>query len=396
MTAGDDDLRELQRKAYGRGGGLTDAEAERLRALEVARAADARVEDAGAEDAGADESIPPVPVVAAPLGQPDRISRAMGGLDSPDADADARAAASQPVAPLQEHAAMADGQVAVPTWRRFLAARWKAAAAASALLIAVGLGAGWALFAPHDESIPLSDDEVQRRIQLSEKGGYDEGSVRAVARDDDALVWYATKSDPDLLCLILDVGEDSSASCVAEEDVATFPLSASVFVRDDEGADGYVGGTSVNAFAMPATDGRPLVAVQRWNATESMLSQYVGEEHDRAVELMSDGFSPDISLIGYFRGQPVWFGSIAGESCVVLDATGDRGCRKGDELFESIEFGAVDPNGAASWRVSVRFTRWQMPYLTITEGEGVATTVVTDTESGDPIEVTGPITDPDG
>lgn len=387
MTAGDDDLRELQRKAYGRGGGLTDAEAERLHALEAAR-----VEDARAEVAGADEVASPVlaPAVAVPTAS-GPVSPVPGEAVAPAPEAAEREAASEEVP-----SAASDGPAAATTWRRFLAARWKAAAAASALLIAVGLGAGWALFAPHTESIPLSADEVQRRIALSEKGGYDEGSVRAIARDDDALVWYATKSDPDLLCLILDVGEDSSANCVAEEEVANYPLSASVFVQDDEGSDGYFGGTSVSAFAVTATNGEPMVSIQRWNATESMLDQYEGEERDRAVELVSDGFQPDVSLIGYFRGQPVWFGTQDGQSCVLVDATGDRGCRAGSEPTDAIEFGAVDPNGAASWTVSVRFTRWHVPYLTVTEGEGVATTVVIDSESGDPIRVTSPITDPDG
>ena len=47
------------------------------------------------------------------------------------------------------------------------------------------------------------------------------------------------------------------------------------------------------------------------------------------------------------------------------------------------------------WSVTVEFTGWGMPYLTITEGPTGGSLVVLDTESGDPIEVQVPV-DPAG
>ncbi|MBO9627614.1 MAG: hypothetical protein J7484_14735, partial [Microbacterium sp.] len=285
------------------------------------------------------------------------------------------------------------------SWRMMLRPRWKSAAAASALLLGVGVGIGWAAFAPHPQAFPLSTDEVHRQLALSEKGGYDAGSVRPAARDGDALVWFATKTAQNLDCIILDVGEQSSANCVPADEGDLFQLSASVFIRDSDDTSG--GGTSVSAYGMTATNGERLVSVQRWNPNESMLAQFEGDERVRAEALIADGYFPGLSLLGEFRGSPVWYAQRDGQAgwidaCVIVDATGDVSCRAedgADDKEYTVE--GADPQGAP-WSVQVRLTRWGAPYLTITEGPTAARTVVIDTKSGDPIEVTTPLSDPDG
>ncbi|MFF3028944.1 hypothetical protein [Microbacterium sp. NPDC057944] len=395
-----EERRALQRKAYGREASLTDAEARRLHELEHALRESARPE------ATAERS--------ARTAVPDRGGADGARLDGARLDGmrtgeaqppvprgvvDEESTAAAPVAeePVTESVA---GEAAPGIWTT-LRSHWKPVAVASAVLLAIGLGAGWALFSPRASDIPLSAEEVERKLELYTAQKFDDGSLRAVARDGDALVWFATKSAPEpQSCLTLDVGEQSSINCVSDEEFGTFPLNASISVPSDS-EDQPGSETSVNAVGMLSTSGEVMVAINRWDYVASMLDQFEGEEKVRAQELIDEGYQPGMSLIGHFRGEPVWVadrftdtGSM--ERCLIVDVVDASKCaapdNSGNQAPIRLSSGDADDS---PWSLTVEFTGWGMPYLTITEGPTGGSLVVIDTESGDPIEVQVPV-DPAG
>lgn len=383
------ELRALQARAYGRVGRLTDAEAVRLQELEGRR-----IEAPAA----------PAPVDAV------RQDRHPPGRES-DPSADAERSGAPVTGPVVarmgvegEGTASQDGApvaTAPSPWRDVLRRRWKPVVAASALLL-LGIGAGWLLFSPEFDGVTLSESETERRLELYADEDFDEGSLRAVARDDDALAWFATKRDGELSCLVLDVGETSQANCVASEEVDAFSLNVSVTIADqDDGGDRAVGGQSVNAYAMLSTTGQPMVALQRWDFESSMLDQFDGDERVRAEELLEAGFHPGLSVVGYFRDEPVWLAERVGEQdeiekCLIADAAAASVCQLGDTGTQDairLEPPATDGSSPV---IEVRFSQWGTPYLTITEhpadpdetasGDRLELGI----EHGDPIEVTPP------
>lgn len=376
-----DELRELQQKAYGRSGGLTDAEAARLRELEsqVGPAEPAVTVvplEAAAPALAGEQGASPVPEGSAGSadGSEDAPRSAAGGSGMPDS-----------------------------TWRMALRRHWAIVAAASALLLIVGLATGWALFAPRvRDAVALTDAEVQRKLELDEENKFDEGTLRAVARDDDALVWFGTKDDGKQKCIVLDVAELSQTGCTQPDRLDMFGLSATVSLPPEDDAPEGDFGTSISAYAMMSTSDEPMVSIQRWDADSSMLEQYDEDVRPRAEELMTDeGFAAGLSLVGYVRDQPVWVASRfsdtgSNDRCLIVDGLDAIAC--GDEsttLENGLTVASEDENGR-SLLVMVQFTNWGNPYLTITENVGDASTTVIDTETGDPIEVTTPQTDPDG
>ena len=386
----------LQRRAYGRDGGLTDAEARRLRELEdarqalaVAAAAPAAVPVRAAERPGLidREHVPPRTAPAAEAGNRDTSGTA-------EAVAEIGTAA-------EPHAESRRAR-----WRRTWGAvprrRWTLLAAASGLLLVIGVGAGWALFGRHSEIIPLTDDQQERRLALYEEGEYDAGTLRAVGQDDDALVWYGTREEGRLVCVVMDVGEESSASCQDRDDVGPFGLSTFVMVPDaaDAGTETAVAsGISVNVYMMFSTTGEPMVSIQRWTPNLTMVNQFQGDERARATELFEQGFSMGLSLVGYFQDRPVWLGSRfadgddAGsfEQCMIVDAPEPRTvCSTTFDLPGAAlvaQLDGVDDGVAVSWTIGVEKTQNQTPFLTISRDSA--------SSPADPITVETPPDDPD-
>lgn len=386
------ELRALQRRAYGRSGAVTDAEATRLQELESrGRAA--------ATSAPAPHAAEVVVEARSPS-FPGAVSRSGGSsrADDPLGQAFEAGGAVDPVRVPDDPAEQPTAQAATHVegiWRT-VGRHWRAVAAASAVLLAIGVGVGWALFAPRAHDVALTEVEIARQQQLYAQGDYDDGSLRAVARDGDALVWYATKSvdGADFSCLVLDVGELSEPNCVARDESSRMILNASVFVQDEgDGDDGSSGATSVNAYGMLSTSGEPMIAIQRWDIDDSMLDQFDDEERTRAAQLRREGYQLGFSLVGYFRDLPVWLAQRPGDAgtmqdCLVADAVAAVICLPSDGTPQELSVSSGD--AADPWSLSVRFTRWGVPYLAVTERPVDGTTVVVDAEKGDPIEVTSP------
>lgn len=397
------ELRTLQKKAYGRDGGLTDAEEARLREL-VTLASPAA------------EPIAPVVDVAAPALVPYGEATVVSGAD---VDADTVAVIVETSAPVDAEtdagtSASAESETS-PGLRALLRGHWRLAAVASAALLAIGVGTGWALFGHGDAGISLTADQQERRIELA-GDGYDEGTVRAVGQDDSALAWYATKGNGAEACLILDVDDKSTLQCQAFDETETMTLGVSLvdFPEDDDGT-----GESVSAYMLFSTAGEPMVAIQRWEQQPDMwLDQFSGEERERAKELTDEAQAMNLSIIGYFREQPVWLAdrpSGAGmETCLVVDgADGQSAClamedaiAQGLSVYTYEE--AEDPEDApVVWGIQVAYTVNQTPYLVITrDPEGVrmsvsevgedGTRLQLGGEHGDPIDVFSPSGDAAG
>ncbi|WP_144876969.1 hypothetical protein [Microbacterium sp. 1.5R] len=372
LTDDESERRDLQAKAYGRAGGLTDAEAGRLRELESSLSAN-RSDLAAAE---AEPAIEP----------PGRESVTLSSeRRSAEPDARPRAGdASSPARDVQQRSALTGGTA--PSADSSLAAavrsHMRAVVAASAALLLVGVAAGWALFGAIDAEPALTAMQQERRLALQAEGEYDDDSVLLVAEDDDATVWYATRDSDSLACVILDVGDASQSECRSPDSFADMTLSVSIWGPGD-GSDDPEGsyGRSISAVLSYATSGEPMAWIQRWVPSDSMLAQFEGAERDRAKELLESGYLPNaLAVVGYFDGEPVWLAQRAADGtqasgmlrCMIVDAAaGAAVCQAGDTQAGEIRAVSLQPRGygtPGAWTLHLRFTAWMNPYLTIEQG----------------------------
>lgn len=361
-----EELRALQRKAYGRGGLLTAAESRRLRVLDDARrshAAAASPEQpetgggAGSTTRGQTE----------PATEPDR--------ETPAANT-ASEAADVSSAVLTQHAPVVQASPRQPTPARAAAPRRVGVAlvTAIAVMLALGVGIGWGLFAPRGGGIPLTAEQQQRLGELVTEA-FDPGTVRAVAQEGDALVWYATKDEGSAACLVLDVGVQSQTNCLAAEESGR-GLSASLSLPGETGSD------TIQATMLLSTTGEPLVAIQRWGGLDALLAQFPEDVRDRAESLTTQGFELGISLVGVFRDAPVWLGDRvseqgATERCLIVDAAGPIVCKGFETAFAEglgVDLVFVDPSGEeeALTALDLQFTNQQTPYLTVSVDPAVS------------------------
>lgn len=389
-TTDPDELRMLQRKAYGRDGGLTDAEARRLLELEHGR-----------------QEVPDEPLERPPVevGIDAVLSDVRTGGNGASGPAEVAAEDTE-----MEDAGTEGTEPPKPSITAVLLHPWWLIAAASAVLVAIGAGAGWALFGQRDGAVLLSADQQERRSELYDEGGYDAGSLRAVGQDEGALVWYATKDGGELDCLVIDIAQASSEAC-QEADTAPFGLSASVMVPPNAGSDaesGVAPGASVNAYLMFSTTGDPMVAIQRWSPDLAMISAFRGAERDRATELVAQGFNAGLLIVGEFESEPVWLGTRFPEGdsfveyCMIVDGVDGRTVCSADidaagrGVSTDIE-GTVD-GVPTSWNLRIQNTESRTPYLTIAQTISMldpGDRARVGGEQGDPIDITGP-RDPDG
>lgn len=389
-----DELRALQRKAYGREGGLTDAESARLRELEAAvrEVPGVARETSPAVDGGPVDSVPGV----ADAGASEQ------GLS-------VKAETPRP-STIEDMPTSSEPRAAVAP-RRVSRRRGWVIAAASALLLAIGVGAGWAVFGQRPEIVSLTPQQQERRLELSADGKFDEGSLRAIGQDEDALVWFATRSDGAQECLVIDIAQASSQACQDADDTKAFGLSASVMVPPNAGSDAESGvppGSSVNATMMLSTTGEPLVSIQRWSSDLAMISQFEGSERDRARELVEQGFDAGLLVVGDFQSKPVWLGTRFAEGddfieyCMIVDGADGRTACSSD--FDAAGRGvSTDIDGTidgmpTTWNLRIQNARNQTPYLTIAQSVSFPNPgerMELGGEYGDPIEVTIP-SEPEG
>lgn len=407
------ELRELQRKAYGRDGGLTDAEARRLRELEHVAAPAAPAAAAAPAETSTDAPL----ATKRSLADGATVTEELG---LPDVDTAAGSAVPSVEGVSVSRERVEDARGGAGHVRAILRTQWRLLTAAAVVLLAIGVGAGWALFGNRSDDIPLNEAQQQRKLELYEKGGYDEGSVRAIGQDDDALVWYGTRNDGENVCLVLDVGAETGQNCQRSDDLGanTFGLSAMTMIP----GEGDSPAASVLAYLMYSTAGVPLVSIQRWDQSNGVVEQFAGEDRARAEELMDGAEVMNLTIVGYFRDQPVWlldrWNGDGAETCLIVDgAAGQSTCRPNDDaLSDGIAVYVSDDEVVPGeeidtltiWSLEVGYTPSQTPYLTIIrDPESVSVTTDGDMwidgskielggEYGDPIEVVPPTTDSTG
>lgn len=375
------ELRALQSKAYGRDGGLTDADVARLRELEAARG------QRPPETAASGAVVPETTVL-------ESTDVPVAGEDVDDESADALDA-SEPTDDAEFRSATA--------LRPVLRQNWKAIAASSAVLLAVGLAAGWALFG-RAGGVELTAEQQERRAELQADGGYDAGSLRAIGQEEDALVWHATKEDGEMVCLILDTPQDSATQCQRSEDAQNGNgIGVSVNLDSVDGEDAE----QIWASAVRTTEGELVAIIQRWPSSQNdWLSQFPGDERVRAEELLQEGFQEySISVVGYFRDAPIWYGQrlegATAEDCLVVDAIDGIACGPlGEAQSSGLSLGGItaDVSGAVeeSWKITLAFTSNQTPYLVIAEDGSAAETARpgATVKPGETLELGGEYQDP--
>ncbi|WP_341975671.1 hypothetical protein [Microbacterium sp. LWO13-1.2] len=398
------ELRALQARAYGREGGLSDADAERMRQLELQRMP-ASSADQGVSSRSARSTVGEATLMdRASSSVVERGAQRRDETPAPASTADQRVSTRFARSTTGDGADGSTTEVAPEdsssrgTLRRF----WRQLAAVAAALLLLGLAAGWAIFGQRPEVIALTDDEVQRRVELYDKGNYDEGSVRAIARDEEALVWYASRNDGDFACIVLDVGELSGLDCRPVADVAAHGANVYLTLEesDPDPETGAYESTGVGATLLYSVDDEPMVAIQRWTNSGSWLDQFDESRHPRVEELIAQGY--DVSMLneaGSFEGRPVWLAHRAenDERCLIVDreSSSAEACLPSAQALEdglSLTIADVDAARgiSKSWTFDVLFTKWQTPYLTITADAGELFTV----KPGDRVEVGGEHGDP--
>lgn len=208
------ELRSLQERAYGRGGGLSDVDAARLRELEglpavergSATAEEPRVVERGSEATETKRGS---------------LHRFQGTGDSSPSGRSTTEARS------------------TPRLRSGLRARG-AALAALIVAILVGVLVGWALFSPRaPQAVPLSAEQQSWQNEILVSAVYDSGSLRPIAEEDGTIVWFATRDGGDIVCAIISDGETTAPAC-RERDVAIMRGLQTSLRREVDGGEGLV------------------------------------------------------------------------------------------------------------------------------------------------------------
>ena len=273
------ELRELQRRAYAPGGGLSAAEAVRLHELEDKR----------------------VMVAESPAAEPESVSAT--SVTEPVVDIVSPAADARPEAPgvgAAEDAGITDR---APRAKR--RSPWAPLPAGAALLL-VGLGAGWAIAESRHTpaSVAVAAEQQERGEQIAPEGA-DPGSLIALGERGEVVAWYVTKDAGNLTCLILDGGGDEvDTSCGTDASLASLPLSSLVEVETGSGEDLDV----TYATLTFSPDQRPAVILDGYRSQVRSADLYANaEEADIAADLREAGYRADsIYVLGYHGDTPLW------------------------------------------------------------------------------------------
>lgn len=368
-TAEIDELRTLQARAYGRGGGLTDAEAARLRELEGVRAGSGVASVAIAE-------LP----IAAVIREEDAPAGGGSGAEArPESQNSARqrAGADAGAVPDGDHPAVRAGAGAEtpPTASTSRSPRRHrhALVIVAVLIAAAGLGLGWLLFGDRGpQAMALTGEQQEWQNRLLASAEYDAGSIRAVAEEEGVLVWYATKKDGELACVILSDGKNTRPSCTLAADIALRGLYGQF--RTPEGEDER----EIDAQVLLDAEGDPAVTVSSFLLTGVILDfRYATDEDaEAAAKLGETGFDPQaLWVVGRDGDIPLWSGvkSATSEQCLVYDGSApdpDMVCGDTDTLWQdggSLVLDRVDSETGGLTRFEY-IVGGGSSYLTITKG----------------------------
>ena len=345
------ELRDLQARAYGRGGGLTASEAARLDQL-VQRQAERASKDTA-------RAIPaPEPAIA-------EVTDAVGhSAHDARPHAEPEDAAESAAAETSEAA----HGVSTPTFPVLLRERWRPLLVGVAVVLGVGIGLGWALFGRDGaEAVALTPAQQEWQREIIGEATYDQGSLRPVAVEAGVVLWFATKNDGDLTCLVLGDGAHTTSECDTLDAVRDNGLYGTLMVERGEGQ------TEVTAQMMLTSTGLPAVVSSSYEYNpEEMATSYANEEEaDFAETLVAQGFDArTIWVVGYDGEIPVWSGVRTEETtqCLIYGATegvADIHCEE-PPVDEGLWVEHVDPETAQTTRIEWQFSPNAGNYLVIT------------------------------
>lgn len=366
MPGGDEitELRALQERAYGRAGELTPADAARLRELEDHAAIVSR--DSGAtEDRTQETGAALAPVDSPPVG-PTTVARSAGAEELPVVS---RTNSGTEATRILQGAGPADGASAGPELEEgadseprrasVLRTRWKLLAGVLLVAILVGVLLGWALFSPRaPQAIPLDATQQSWQDEILVSGKYDSGSVRAIAEEDGAIVWFATRDDGETVCAIISDGVTTAPACRGRE-LALMQGVQTSLRRDVEGGEGRV-----DAQVQFDAEGDPAVRTSSY-LVGTGVGVYATEAEQRTAEhLMESGYSPaSLMIVGHDGDVPVWIGveTDSARWCLIYDGSSSPLTKACDETGALMNDGGVltlthlDVEAGASAEFEYRF-----------------------------------------
>lgn len=269
------ELRALHKQVYGRAGEVSAHDLDRLRVLGQMAQGSAQEPVVPTAD-----SLPEEPVLISEI--PAIVS---------------------PVAPPQQRQ-VDEGSPTPAVDRPQPRPRWWMVVVAAVVAAGIGVLVGWSLTVePSGDRIRVSAAEEERRAAFYENGAFDDGSIRALGREDATVAWMATRLEGETVCLIVDDEAEKATNCIPREQYGLAGLWIS-YVPADAAADGEV----VNAELFPDTDGTPRAHLQRMPShIDSYLNAFEPPDRRTAEWLLEQGadqWSGEIA--GRVGEDPIW------------------------------------------------------------------------------------------
>lgn len=277
------ELRALQARAYGREGNLTAEETARLAELNESR----------------------------------------GGVTGSEAPARPSAgdpAGEEPVMGRRNHERTTS--TSEPALRQASARRprWPLIAIGFVVVFALGATAGWVLSRPPKNDVELTAPQAEWEQELLDAGEYDAGSVRAMAVEDDMVIWAATQSKGRQTCLVMGDAQERVPFCTSTDYVHSQGFDA---VRTVD-ADGELK-RQISARLFLTPEGAPAVVTGSFLfAPPDEFGAAYRDDGEAAVaeELVELGLDrTSLWVVGYDGRTPIWTGIkvATGQTCIAYD-----------------------------------------------------------------------------
>lgn len=307
------ELRSLQRRAYGREGGLDAVDAARLRELESRRATQTAA-----------------PQHPEPLREPEAPAAADSARESASADQPQESglggdadAAPPPISEDASHRPApgeALRQRMFDLWQVLRTQRWwrrpRVIVGGLILLFVMAFAAGAAI--PREPTVALSasDAQMERRAAISAQyEDYDADSLMLVAENGQGTLWFATSAEGALLCAVLDNGATMQQQCLRPETATTDGMN--LFLHADRPEE-----PSFYGNVLLTDEGLPLARIQEMGGFVEEPAIRLTDEEKRFTEaLLAEGYDAEPQIVGYLDGQAIWTANLGrdGSVCLLYD-----------------------------------------------------------------------------
>lgn len=337
--------RELQRKAYAPGGGVSEAELAELRSLD-ARAADSLAEHPSTAPAQQPETADFAPAVTAP----------------------AEPAPAEPIAQVTaergpEPTAVGEREEPIAQPRRRRRPGIPILVLSTLVALLLGFGGGWMLLSRSDAP-RMTATQASAMAEIEKTARFDPGSIVYLGEKYNASVWRATAEDGAKICLAIHVVDKNEYLCSPPPE-GEGPYAQPVGVSLDR-VDGDAH-WSYWATLVADIAGREVLIVQRHDMSEGFdwRSQFSESELAQIDILAAHGAEAQyLQVVGYDGEVPVFLSQGMRRCVYVVDPASDgvaENCDPVDGVF-SLTVGATT--------YDVRETENRGPMLTVLRNGG--------------------------